>query len=274
MSCRIKNDPKNIERIQSIKLFLFDLDGTVYLDTSPISGAIDCINLLAEKGKEYLFVTNNSSRNGKEYADKLRKMGFPVSFHHVVTSGQIAGWYLEEKSPGATLYVVGTESLKKELSAFNVSVRDDTPEHVDYVLIGFDTELTYQKLRIAEKLLSDGAGFIATNPDLVCPIGNGRYIPDCGSICLLLENATRKQPVFMGKPHSKLIDYIRIHHPVSKQSMAVTGDRLYTDIALGHNAGIMSICTLTGESDLTAIEKSPCKPDLVIDSIAELLRYL
>ena len=267
-------DPKVLERLNKIMLFLLDLDGTVYLGDRPIPGAVDFINVLKRRGCRYVFLTNNSSKSLDEYLDKISGMGFPVSGENILTSGQVTGWYLAAKKPGAAVYVVGTVSLQRELSSYGLKVLEGTPSQADYVVTGFDTELTYHKLRTAGDLLADGAGFIATNPDLVCPTGGDRYIPDCGSICVLLENATGRQPMFIGKPHTKLIDCLRDRFPVSKATTAIIGDRLYTDIALGCNASIMSICTLTGEADRPAIEKSAYKPDLVVSSIDELNRYL
>ncbi|MBN1760956.1 MAG: HAD-IIA family hydrolase [Chitinispirillaceae bacterium] len=267
-------DPKILERLRKISLFLLDLDGTVYLGDEPIPGALEFIRRLKERGCRYVFLTNNSSRSLSNYLTKISGMGFPVTEENILTSGQVTGWYLAAKQPGASVYVVGTESLRRELSSYDLRMLDGVPDRADYVVAGFDTELTYNKLRVAGDLLAEGAGFIATNPDLVCPIGGARYIPDCGSICTMLENATGRQPMFIGKPHTKLIDYLRSRFPVSTATTAMIGDRLYTDIALGCNASIMSICTLTGEADRKAIERSPYKPDLVVASIGELNGYL
>lgn len=267
-------DPKVHERLRNTTLFLLDLDGTLYLGDRPIPGAVDFIKQLGRLGRRYVFLTNNSSRSLTEYIEKISGMGFPVTKDNILTSGQVTGWYLAAKQPGASVYVVGTASLQRELASYGLNILENTAEKADFVVVGFDTELTYRKLRTAGTLLADGAGFIATNPDLVCPIGGGRYIPDCGSICVMLENATGRQPMFIGKPHTKLIDCLRSRVPVSPATTAVIGDRLYTDIALGCNASIMSICTLTGEADRQAIKKSPYQPDLVITSIDELNGYL
>ncbi len=260
-----------IDLLRTIRLFLLDLDGTVYLDSTPVPGALDFIRHLERSGIDYLFLTNNSSRSASEYVGKLRGMGFPVTEHHVCTSGQVTGWYLSRTMPDAKLYLVGNESLRKELDTYGLSCIENPGDRVDYVVVGFDTELTYHKLSTATRLLAEGACFIATNPDLVCPVGNGRYLPDCGSICMLLENASGKQPVFMGKPHTKLLDFIGLRRKIARNTTAIIGDRLSTDIALGINSSILSICTLTGESDLSTIGKSSCKPDMIIGSVAELI---
>ena len=267
-------EKKAFDRLRNIHLFLFDLDGTVYLEDTPVPGAVDLVSALKREGRNCIFLTNNSSKSSGQYLEKLAGMGFPVIAENILTSGQVTGWYLQRKKPGASAYVVGTEALKKELAGYEIRLVSEDTRQVDYVVVGFDTELTYKKLRVAGEFLAAGASFIATNPDLVCPVGGGRYIPDCGSICVLLENATGKQPMFIGKPHSTMIEALGDRFSVVKNTTAVIGDRLYTDIALGCNAGIMSICTLTGETSRPMIRKAAYKPDLVVESVAELRSLL
>jgi NagD protein len=264
-----------LERLRSIDLFLLDLDGTVYLDNDPIPGAIDFIAGLAQRGIGYIFLTNNSSKSADDYLRKLNRLGFITNADQVITSGQVTAWYLAEKKPEATLFVAGTETLKTELASCGLRIIDDPgADVVDYVVAGFDTELTYRKIRIACGQLSAGAGFVATNPDLVCPMGAGKYLPDCGSICAMLKNATGREPVYIGKPHTTMINYLRDRRTVTPRTTAMVGDRLYTDIALGCNASILSICVLSGESDRAAVAKSPFKPDITLESVADLHRLL
>jgi len=262
------------KRIASIELFLFDLDGTVYLGNESISGAVEFIERLKSRSVDFLFLTNNSSKNRSDYVTKLNGMGFGVVQDQVITSGEVTAWYLVAKKPQASIYVMGTESLEEELRSFGCRIVNGTDLDADCVVAGFDTELTYQKLLVAGEFLSRGAAFIATNPDLVCPVEKGRYIPDCGSICTLLKNATGREPTVIGKPHSIMMDYIRTKRSISRRSIAMVGDRLSTDIAFGCNASIMTVCVLSGETDRQAAAQSPYQPDLVIDTIAELDQYL
>lgn len=260
--------------IAHVKHFLLDLDGTVYLGDAPIAGAVDFINHLASTGREYTFLTNNSSKSAEEYLLKLQGMGFRCKPSQILTSGQAAGWYIEQKFPASAVYVLGTESLRRELAPYNFSQVDNCAPSADVVLAGFDTELTYDKLRTACRLIASGAAFIATNPDFSCPIGNHQYIPDCGSICFTIEKSTGTTPVFIGKPHTVALDYLREKKIVTTTPIAIVGDRLYTDIALGCNASILSICVLTGESDVNSIRASHYKPDMVVSSVADLISRL
>lgn len=264
----------SVERLNAVELFLLDLDGTVYLGDEPIPGAVDFIRHLAAIGKRYVFLTNNSSKSADDYVKKLSAMQFSVRAEQVATSGQATGWYIARRTPGARIYVMGTEALKNEMAGFGLEILDETATEADFFVAGFDTELNYTKLRVACTLLDSGAAFVATNPDLVCPIGGDRYIPDCGSMCTMLENATGRQPMYIGKPHSLYIDYLRATRSVASNNLVMVGDRLYTDIAMGCNASIMSICVLSGESDREAVKKSPYQPDIVVDSVADLIPIL
>ncbi|NLW32036.1 MAG: HAD-IIA family hydrolase [Fibrobacter sp.] len=269
MNKRAKNDA--YKKLSDIRLFLIDLDGTVYIEGKLIPGVHGFINSLNRLGIHFLFITNNSSRNASQYVHKLNKLGISVTEKNILTSGQATGAYISKKKNNARLFVIGTSSLKNELETYGLRIEEDPDKEIDYVVVGFDTELTYQKLKAACYILScDSTGFVATNPDLVCPVDKKRFIPDCGSICNILENATGRQPIFIGKPHTTMINLVRSRFNVTADKIAVIGDRLYTDIALGYNAGIMTICVLSGEATLQEISKSPFKPDVVIPKISDL----
>ena len=151
-----------------------------------------------------------------------------------------------------------------------VSFPSDGGGEVDFVVAGFDTELTYEKLQTACGLIDRGVEYVATNPDLVCPVGGKRNVPDCGSICLMIERATGKTPYIIGKPRPEMVESICSKFTISPDKTAIIGDRLYTDIAMGRNARILSIGVLTGETKREDIEFSPIKPDFTFYSIDEL----
>jgi 4-nitrophenyl phosphatase len=255
------------KQIRDTKLFLLDLDGTVYLENELIPGVKKFTEYLSRLQVPYVFLTNNSSCSGDEYLKKLLSMGISASSENILTSGQATGEYLTTVSGAVNLFVVGTDALKRELEGHGHLISENEHAPVDYVVVGFDTELTYDKLRAACIHLENGAGFVATNPDLVCPIKGKKYLPDCGSIYKMLENATGRQPVIVGKPTTTMVDIIKKRYLISSEEMAIIGDRLYTDIALGNNAAIFSLCVLTGESTLENIHLSPWIPDQVISSI-------
>ncbi|ACM59457.1 HAD superfamily hydrolase (TIGR01457 family) [Caldicellulosiruptor bescii] len=268
---------KNSSILKNIDLFLLDLDGTVYLGEKVFEGAREFIKLLNKNQKEFLFLTNNSSKSSEEYYSKLLNMGFEITKENVFTSGQAMGIYIKtihKKEKPPRVYVVGTTSLKRELKSMGIVVVDSPNYNIDYLVIGFDTTLTYKKLLDACELIRRGVPFLATNPDLVCPLDGGRYIPDCGSICIMLENATKKKPVFVGKPSSIMVDIISNLKKVEKSRIAMIGDRLYTDMKMAKDSGMVAALVLSGETKMKDVEASTLKPDLIYGSIKDMYEEL
>lgn len=258
--------------LKDIKLFMLDMDGTIYNEDTLIPGALDFFNTLRRQGKKYIFMTNNSSKGKLTYVEKLTRLGIEATTEDIASSVNATVMYLNEHKPGAKLYVIGTESLVRELKDENFIVvpTDYRGNDIDYVLLGFDTELNYQKVRGACYYISRGYEYIATNCDLKCPIGDDKYIPDCGAIAKLLELATNRTPLFLGKPERTIVDSVSKKWNVPISQIACVGDRLYTDIAVGINAGATSICVLTGEAKKEDLATTEFAPDYYFDSIKEL----
>ncbi len=229
--------------LSDARLFLLDMDGTLYLGDEVIEGAHDFIRTLERTGRRYIYLTNNSSRAGTDYIARLRKLGFPCEPENVFTSGMATALYLREHHPDAEVYLVGTAAFRRELAEAGNCFAE---ENADVVVAGFDTELTYKKLERAVHFLRRGVPFIAANPDWVCPMPRGEVLPDCGSICALLTASSGAQPHYIGKPNREMIDIISKQTGVPNGQIACVGDRLYTDIAVAKNAGAISICVLSG----------------------------
>ena len=255
------------------KLWLFDMDGTIYNENSLFDGVRELLSFIENSGGTYIFVTNNSSKSVSAYVEKLKRMGLEVGEEHFFTSAQATILWLQKNCPGAKVYCQGTRSLLEELREAGIDITED-PEKVDVVLVGFDEEMTSEKLRTTcEILTTQEVAFIATNPDLACPVSFG-YVPDCGSICKMLENATGKKPAYMGKPEPVMVEAVCAKQGIDPEQTVLVGDRLYTDIATGVNAGITSICVLTGEASLEDIERSEVKPTFVFESVQSVERRL
>lgn len=259
------NNRTNI--LKDCGLFLLDMDGTLYLGDEVFPGAIEFIHTLQKTGRKYLYLTNNSSRSGAEYVNRLRALGFPCEEENVFTSGMATALYLNERHRGAAVYLVGTQAFAAELKNYGVRLAENA---ADVVVVGFDTELTFEKLKKAVGFLREGAAFIASNPDLVCPMPRNEVMPDCGSICALLKKATDRDPIFIGKPERKIVDIISEKTGVPNARICCVGDRLYTDIAVAINAGAVSACVLSGETTPEMLNSTPYVPDLVFRDIAEL----
>jgi HAD superfamily hydrolase (TIGR01450 family) len=237
-----------VDFIASTRVFLIDLDGTLYLSGALLPGAREFMNRVQESGRRFFYLTNNSSQSKKEYEKKLKHFGLPVHDDSVITSGMSAGRYLESHFPGKKIYVAGTAALVDELSAYNIQVCTRCSHDADAVLLGFDRELTYDKLAQVCDLVARNRPFFATNEDLVCPLENNRFIPDCGSMAQLITAATQVNPVFLGKPRTAILDVVFSAVSCKSTEITLIGDRLYTDIALAENGGLHSILVLTGET--------------------------
>ncbi|MGI6594255.1 MAG: HAD-IIA family hydrolase [Christensenellales bacterium] len=247
-------------------LFLFDLDGTIYLGDKVIPGAIETLKKLTALGKKVCFLTNNSSKDKTEYVKKITDMGYPVDLFQIVTSTMAAIQYLHTRKPGKSVYPIGTPTFVKELEKAHIKIEEDA----DIVLLAFDTTLTYDKLWKANILLEKGKEFIATHPDLVCPHEHGD-MPDVGAMIALFETSSGRSPsVICGKPHSPMAEIISSLFYVEKPRIAMIGDRLYTDILFGINNGMQSILVLSGETTKEMLDASGIKPTYVFDSIVNL----
>lgn len=243
----------DITTLADIRLFLFDMDGTIYLGNNLFPFTKEMLSVIREQGKTYLFMTNNSSKSVSAYVEKLGKLGIDANEGDFITSSQATALYLNANLPGKRLYVAGTESFKKELREAGVCVCEDYSDTIEGVVMGYDTELTYKKLDDVSRLLTEkDIPFIAANPDLVCPTEYG-YVPDCGSVCGMLFNATGKKPYYIGKPRPEMpllaIEWMKKKDPsICKENTLVIGDRMYTDIACGINAGVKTMLVLSGET--------------------------
>ena len=263
---------KKTELLKSIRLYLFDMDGTLYLGDRLFDFTRELLDTLKATGRRYLFMTNNSSKSVEDYIKKLEKMGIPADKEDFITSSQATAWYLQKHHPGKTLYVCGTRSLQQELQQAGFTVTEDV-EKTQCIVMGFDTELTFRKLHDVCYLLSTRRDipYIATNPDYVCPTEFGS-VPDCGSVCDMVFNATGKRPVVIGKPSPLMPELAMERTGFSKGETAVVGDRIYTDVKSGLNAGIAGILVMSGETTREILEASSDKPDLVLEDASEIMK--
>ena len=260
--------------IEKMKLYLFDMDGTLYLGNRLYDFTIELLQEIRRTGGKYLFITNNSSKSVTDYVKKLEKFGIEAAREDFMTSSQATAYYLHKHHEGQKLYVCGTESLKEELRSEGFTVTTNIDD-VDCIVMGFDTELTFQKLHDVSYLLltRPELPYIATNPDLVCPTEFGS-VPDCGSICGMIYNATGKKPIVIGKPSPLMPELAMDKMGVSKEETCVVGDRIYTDVKSGLNAGCVGMLVMSGETTPEILAQSPDKPHLVLESAREILDVL
>jgi len=256
--------------LEKIKCFVLDMDGTIYLGNSLFSYTKRFLQVAEKCGIDIWYYTNNSSKNAKFYIEKLKRMGIDCESHKMLISNQVIIRYILKHHSNCKVYVVGTEYLVKDFIDAGINVTD---KNCDMVVMGFDTTLTYEKLVKACDFVRNGATLYGVNMDYNCPTETG-FIPDCGSICKLVLASTGVQAEFFGKPSHHTAEYIFEKTGYSKDQLAIIGDRLYTDIALGSDNGFSSILVLSGESTIEDLEKSTHKPEYAYKSLEDITNEL
>lgn len=259
------------EPLAQVQCFLLDMDGTFYLGERLLDGALRFIEVLKSQGKDFLFLTNNSSKHARQYAEKITRLGLPIPDTKVLTSGQATAHYLLSTRPGARLFVVGTPALEEEFNTHGFTLDADQP---DAAVLGFDTTLTYRKLWKLCDFVRAGLPYIATHPDFNCPTETG-FMPDIGAMIAFVKASTGREPdLVIGKPNRMIVEAAahKVNLPI--EALGMIGDRLYTDIALGQTSGITTVLVLSGETQLDHLADSPFKPTYIFDHLGAVADWL
>ena len=260
--------------LKNKKFFLLDMDGTIYLDNDLFDGTLDFLNKVKKSGGKYLFVTNNSSKSTDAYVKKLASIGIESCEDDFLTSTDATILYLNNNYVGKKFYSFGTESFTAQLRKSGINVTTELEDDIFGIVMGNDNELTFKKLEDTCILLKrDDMIYIATNPDWVCPTSFG-YVPDCGSVAEMIRRATGKSPTFIGKPKPEMLLLAMEKYGYTKEESLMVGDRVYTDIASGYNAGIDTVLVLSGEGTISDAEKSDTKPTYILNNILELYNII
>jgi HAD superfamily hydrolase (TIGR01457 family) len=261
----------NNEPLLNVKCFLLDMDGTFNLGDRIIDGSLYFIETLNELGKDFLFLTNNSSKHRRQYAEKITHLGLPIPEEKVFTSGEATALYLLQERPDSPVYVVGTPALEEEFRQHGFQLDDNNPQSI---VLGFDTTLTYQKLWKLCDFVRAGLPYIATHPDFNCPTETG-FMPDIGAMIAFVKASTGREPdLVVGKPNRIIIDSVAHKLGLQISEMAMIGDRLYTDIALGATSGITTCLVLSGETHPEDLVDSPYQPTYCFDNLATIADWL
>lgn len=258
-------------RLKRIKVFALDMDGTIYLGNQIFPFTLPFLEGLKKAGKKYVFLTNNSSKSGDDYFQKLKKMGIEADRSMIYTSGDATIEYLKGIRPGARVFLMGTLNLEEEFSKSGFILDESAP---DFVVLGFDLTFTYRKMDKACRFIRRGVPFIATHPDYNCPIEEDQMVPDCGALSAAITAATGVRPKVIGKPNQEMLEGMLKRTGVSKKELCLMGDRLITDIKMGIDFGILNILVLTGEAKEEDLMGSAILPDFVIKKNVDLLSYL
>lgn len=257
------------------KLFLFDIDGTIAVGDTLYPDSKALLDYLDSIGAKACYITNNSTRSGQDYVRKFSScFGLNTTQEQFITSGYMTLRFLQEHYAGRKIFVLGTASFVRELQNSGLYVTQKPEPDIACAVAAYDSELTYGKLTdICLVLSTMEIPFYATNPDLCCPVDFG-FVPDCGAICEMITHATGKKPVYLGKPNADVVRLCMAHSGFCAEETLVVGDRLYTDIACGINAGVDTCVVLTGEARREDLKDTDWPPTWVFDSVTELLEAI
>ena len=257
--------------INQVKLFMLDMDGTFNLGDTIIPGSLEFIEKVKATGRDFLFLTNNSSHNAEFYVKRLARLGLTVTKDKILTSGEATCQRMNALYPGKRAFLLGNEFLREEFEQAGIPVDNENPE---IVVIGFDTTLDYEKMCKVCDAVRAGLPYIATHPDYNCPTETG-FIPDIGAIIAFIKASTGREPdLIVGKPHSGIVEAALGRTGLQPHELAMVGDRLYTDIATGVKNGILSILVMSGETTKDMLDASEIKPDLVYDRLCGMVKDL
>ena len=252
------------------KYFLFDIDGTLAVDDTLYDGSKELIDLIEAIGGRAFYITNNSVKSRKDYREKFRKWGIETEESQFMTASYATCEYLKRHYADKKLFVLGTPSFVEEVRECGLQVTEQAETDVSCVVVGFDRTLTYEKTEMAcELLFRPEVDYVGTNPDYRCPTAFG-FVPDCGGICEMLKVTVDREPYYVGKPNKDIVSMCMEQVDARKEEVLVVGDRLYTDIACGRNAGVETALVYTGEAKASDLLDTPHMPDYTFENIREL----
>lgn len=264
-----------MKQLAEKKLFLFDIDGTIAVGNDLLPGTRKLLDYITSIGGKAYYITNNSTKSNADYVRKFKdSFQLETTEDLFVTSGYMTLRFLLKNYAAKKIFVLGTASFIQELRKNGLHIVENCEEDIACVVVAYDSELNYNKLIEACKVLSTtDVPFYGTNPDLCCPIDFG-FIPDCGSICEMITHSTGKTPTYLGKPSPDVVRLCQEASGFSDTETLVVGDRLYTDIACGINAGVDTCVVFTGEATAEDLTSTPYRPDYAFENVQELLNTI
>lgn len=263
-----------MNKLKDKSVFLLDMDGTIYLGDKLIDGALEFLKKIKSINKKYIFLTNNSSKNKLSYVEKLNNLGINASLDDIFTSGEATTIYLKNKLPNGKVFLLGTKELEDEFINEGFEIVKERNKDVDFVVLGFDTTLTYEKLWIACEYISEGVDYIATHPDFNCPLPEGKFMPDAGAMAAFIEASTGITPKVIGKPNKEMVNALLEKYSVNFEDVVMVGDRLYTDIKMGEVSNISTVLVYSGETTRQMYKNSKIQADWEFDSVKDMINII
>lgn len=264
-----------MNNLKQKKLFLFDIDGTIAVGNDLLDGATELLKYIDSIGGKAYYITNNSTKSNSDYVEKFRhSFGLKTTEDVFITSGYMMLQFLLKNYSQDKIFVLGTASFVAELQKNGLHIVETAEVNIACVVVAYDSELNYHKLiEVCKVLSTTDVPFYATNPDLCCPIDFG-FIPDCGAICEMITHSTGKIPTYLGKPSAEMVHVCQNASGFTDEETLVIGDRLYTDIACGINAGVDTCVVFTGETQVTHLADTPYQPTYCFQDVQELLKAI
>ncbi len=255
-----------MEELRNKKGFICDMDGVIYHGNQLVPGAKEFVEWLYRENKQFLFLTNASSRSPKELQKKLQRMGLDISEDHFYTSALATAKFLQKQAPGCSAYVIGDHGLFNALYDCGITINEVDP---DYVVVGETADYCFEHISRAMNLVNKGAKLIATNSDMTGPVEGG-FAPACRALVAPIEATTGKSAYYVGKPNPLMmrtgLGILGVH---SKEAVMI-GDRMDTDIIAGIETGLDTALVLTGVSTMETLNEYPYRPRLVLNSIGDI----
>ncbi len=259
-------------RLSSVRGLICDMDGVLWRGATSLPGIQDFFTLIRELDLAYVLVTNNSSRTPEQYVHKLDEMGVETSADHILNSAVATARYVAEQKPGASVYAIGAQGVRHALASCGLVCYDaETTQKADFVVVGWDRQLTWQKLATATRLILEGATFVSTNPDRTFPLETS-LAPGNGAQTAALQAATGIEPTIVGKPAAPLYRQALERMGTTPETTLVIGDRLDTDILGGVRLGMPTALVLTGISQPEDLQKTPIHPTAVFAGLPDLVK--
>jgi NagD protein len=242
------------------------MDGVIVRGGELIPGADAFLDRLHQRNIKFLILTNNPIYTQVDLQHRLQRMGINLTTDHIYTSALATALFLKSQKPGGTAFVIGESGLTEALHDVGYILTEHDP---DYVVLGETTSYNYSRITQAVRLVSEGARFIATNPDPSGP-GEGGLVPACGAIAALIESATGVKPYFVGKPNPLMMRTALRYLNEHSENAIMVGDRMDTDVRVGTESGLETILVLIGVTTRGMIDHFPYQPTRVVNSVADL----
>lgn len=250
-------------------VYLIDMDGTIYRGSTPVPYAEEFIRYLQENERKFLMVTNCPENSTEALLQKVREMGIEIGEENIISSGDATAGYISDNTTYKRIYLIGNEAFKDKLIEKGLQIVSDNP---DCVVVGYDREFDYKKMKEATQFILDGAGFICTNCDNTIPEGD-KIVPHTGSIVASIETATGVKPIMIEKPERYLLDAAINRFNCSKEQCCMIGDRLDTDIYFGVKQDIISFLVLTGITNKKILKDSEIQPTKIFNDLSEVMLF-